>query len=386
MILGREELLKALKNLPIAEIDTQIGRLILYSLTFGAQSQMRSALIKPIPELTSQVFMRELIKHICYPASSVNEDKDQPAITILTDTQVNNLSDGDFERIASAYLLNNEYLYSEPIDQITTATNGDTSIIINDIKYPKLENETSVDYLHRLCGIKQHADEQSNARMIKVFRHFSNDLARDIRDTFTMGETLRKAVRPLIPTSIESQPVNLATNDIATLARQNQERNLKPLNDLADKLDKLIDNTSLAANFMVESNEVQTSIAEELKVSGDKAASYSRANLNISILIIILTVVSIGFPVFVYFQARRDSALQAVQTEKYVKSITTAINDASAKGHNLSNKATGISTTGTENTKLNQIIRDLRLQNQQSEARLQLVEKRIRELEKRSGK
>lgn len=366
---------KLLKDHPIGEAETHLGKVYIYSMTMGAQQELSSALGKEIDKSDPLDFMREFVKLVCYPEQSVDEEKLKPENVVLRQDDIEKLSVEDLELIATRYLDSNDYLYRESIPKTSPDPTGGTRVSVEkgDIKYPKHDTETKVAYLHRLSGLEDRRHLEASSRMINKFKHFSDDLGKDIRQTLSMGETLRSTLGTVKPMAVEIPSFKMETQNIAEFARQKEERQLRPLRDLAEKMDKLIEQSSLSAEFMIENNKVQSGIAEELKESGDKAAGFSKNNLFLTKIVIWITVISILIPVIIFSIGRFDSSEQSKQTKDHVSNITNAINSLS--------HSQGSSIT-RENPQLQKILDEMYLQRVQASKRIDVLEKQIRELQK----
>jgi len=364
-----------LKHRPIGEAETNLGKLYVYSMTMGSQKELASALGKAIDKSDPHDFMRVLVKLVCYPAQSVGEENLKPDNVVLSQDDIEKLSEEDLELIAMKFLDGSDYLYRESTTKTTPDPSGGTRVSAEkgDIKYPQQEGETNVGYLHRLSGLEERRQEEDALRISNKFRHFSDQLGKDIRHTLSMGETLRGTLGTVKPMAVEIPSYKSAMVDLAEHARQKEERQLRPLRDLAEKMDKLIEQASLSTDFMIENNKVQTGIADELKVSGDKAAGFSEANLLFTKIVIAITVVSILFSVFVFAISRLDSSEQTKQTKEHVSGITNAINNLNKPDNPSINR---------EQVELKKILEELRLQRIQAARRIDILEKQVLELKK----
>lgn len=372
---------KILKQRPIDVINTALGRLFVYPMTFGGQEELRSVLVKEIDKTEPHEFMKELIRFICYPENSaVGEENLKPENIVLTQQDVKLLTDEDLEVIASTYLGGSDYLYRESTTKTSPAQSGGTRVSIEKegIKYPQRDNETKVEYLHRLCGIDERKRQEDGLKMTNKFKLFSDQVGRDIRHTLNMGEALRGTLGTVRPVAVEIPSYKSAMIDIAELARQKEERQLRPLHNLAEKMDKLIEQSSLSTEFIIESNRVQSEIALELKASGDKTTKLSERNILLTKVVIFLTALSILIPAIIFFVSRNDSSEQTKQTKEHVAIITSAITSL--------HQPTELKTS-QESIQLKEILEELRLQRHKLSQKINELEKQVRELElqKKSG-
>lgn len=336
--------------------------------------ELSSALGKEIDNTDPREFVRALTRFVCFPESSVPEEKLKPENTVLNQDGVEKLSDEDLELIATTYLNANDYLYRESITKTSDDPNGGTRLSIEkgEIKYPQLESETKVEYLHRISGLNEVSRQESTLKMANKFRHFSDKLGKDIRNTLSLGEAFRRTLGTVKPIAYEIPALKSNFDDIVKQVKEKEERQLRPLKDLSEKMDKLVEQSMLASDFMVENNRVQAGIAEELKESGDKAAGFSKDNLFLTKIVIAITIISILFSIFLFYVNRSDSENDIYQTKDNVENITEAIN--------ILNKNLMESNNG-KNVQLQNILEELRLQRIQTAKRIENLEKEVRDLE-----
>jgi len=363
-----------LKQRPIGAVETVLGKLYVYSMTVGGQKELHEALGKEIEKTEHNEFMEELVRFIAYPeGSAIGDEKLKPENVVITKDDVKKMSDDDLQAIASTFLDGSDYLFRKSIRKTSPDSSGGTRVSFEKggIKYPQNDNETKVMYLHRLCCLEEQRLKDDAIKITNKFKLFSDQLGKDIQQTLNMGEALRGTLGTVRPIAYETPSYRSAIPNLADLARQKEERQLRPLRDLAAKMDKLIEQSSLSTEFMIENNRVQTEIAEELKESGDKAAGFSKQNLFFTKVVIGITVASVVIPIIFFIISRFDSAEQTKQTKEHVTNITNAIKDLVQQEK----------LPAHENAQLNKILEELRLQRLQTSKRIDTLERQVRELE-----
>jgi len=147
-----------------------------------------------------------------------------------------------------------------------------------------------------------------------------------------MGDSLKKRMEAIrSPSFGDIRPVDshFKQTDYSDIFVQQEKNRLKPFNNLADKLDELIDSSAQVADFMVETNKLQAGIAKELKNSGDTAVRFSKINIAISCLVVFLTVCSLYMAYSVSKSSNEKELATRNATEKYVNGIVKEINGLS---------------------------------------------------------
>lgn len=369
-----------LKQRPIGEAETALGKLYIYPMTVGGQGVLHTALGREIEKIEPIEFIKELARYISYPENTaVGEEKLKPENVVISQDDVEKLSEDDLELIASTYLDGCDYLYREFLRKTSPDPSVGTrvSVVKGVIKFPLNDNETKIEYLHRLCGLEERRHKEDAFKMTNKFKQFSDQLGKDIRQSLNMGEALRGTLGTVRPIAVGIPSYRSAMPDIAELACQKEERQLRPLRDLAEKMDKLLEQSSLSTEFMIENNRVQTDIAEELKESGDITSGFSRKNLFLTKIVIGITVASVVIPIIFFVISRFDSGEQTKQTKEHVTNITNTIKNLPQPG----------GSSIHENAQLNNILEELRLQRLQTSKRIDALERQVRKLEmqKRNG-
>jgi hypothetical protein len=145
---------------------------------------------------------------------------------------------------------------------------------------------------------------------------------------------------------------------------------------------------------MVETNKIQAGIAKELKDSGDTAVQFSKINIGISCLIILLTVFSICIALLVAKNSNEKELANRNATDKYVDGVVNEINGLSVailddKGVTKQNTALLINELKKLSnshilqlekivTKQNQILVEIKLSNERNTEKINELENQLK--------
>lgn len=324
-----------LKQASVGTFECKLGTLYIFPLTIGAQQDIHKILEKPFSETDPELFVKTLIAAVCYLENELVEGKYHPDKTSsILKEDIDKLNSEELEKFSYAYIKNNEYLFKE--SKYKTKKNERGNMVsyreIGEIIYPRLDGETNVNYLHRLSIIEENKQKEQFAKLLKPFSDitgFSNNLTESIKNSFLMGDSLKKsigAIRPPIFADIRSVESPFKQVDYIDPFIQQEKNRLKPFNNLADKLDRLIYSSIQVAEFMVETNKIQAGIAKELKDSGDTAVKFSKINIGISCLIILLTICSICLSLLVVKNSNEKELANRNAADKYVDGVVKEIN------------------------------------------------------------
>ena len=162
--------------------------------------------------------------------------------------------------------------------------------------------------------------------MISLGLKFSNPLEESIRNTLSLGESLRKTVegiRPSYKPSIRPLEPYVPEIDFSKI----EETRTKPFRDISERLDKLIDTTVQTTGFIIEANKTQTEIAHEIKFSGNQTTLYAKKNIRLSHIVIVISSLSLlGFCYSLYrsYNMGKD---QRLEIQNYVNTLSNKIAD-----------------------------------------------------------
>ncbi len=310
---------------PCGCIHTLIGDLCVFGLSIRDQIELRKELGKPISKCNPADFVRKLARRIL--KQSLKDGKYKP----LTDADISSLTEGDLEAIAKLYVEHNEYLFKESLWKTKQNDKGEKVHYIEygEIQYPRHKNESYTQYLTRL-SIKE--EEEQGKRIkgmlspILDLKNFSTAMRDSIKNTLSWGDSLKKtmeSIRSVQSASIEPIVPRFPNIDWSEI----QKGRLEPFNELAERLDKLIDISAQTTEFMIEANKIQTGIAAEIKSSSDKSTKLSKKNIIIALAIILLTIINLS--VFIYSILRSNSIdnRQRLETQKNVNLLAEKLTD-----------------------------------------------------------
>ena len=189
---------------PFGCVITTIGELCIFPINWASHKEFRKALVKPINECDPTEFIRQYLPYICFPKTSLKEGKYRPDKPVLTDNEVSSLTNYDLDKIAELYIDNNPYLFKELISKTKMNDKGGTEIYheYGVVGYPKNENETYTQYLLRLSIKKEEKLSEQLGKTLSStidIKSFSNELGESIKNTLSLGASLRKTMESIRP-------------------------------------------------------------------------------------------------------------------------------------------------------------------------------------------
>ncbi|WP_404396219.1 hypothetical protein [Pseudoalteromonas phenolica] len=344
MALDISELLKVKSD---TNIDTSLGTLFLFSISVGNQSSLLKALSSSVAEAEPREYVKNLFKFVCYPENSLKEGIYKPDEPVLTREDIESLTEKELEDIAEAYIQDNEYLFKKREFKKKNNEKGEEVHYseYSDILHPKNDDEDNIQYLHRLACLEQ---ENQRERMKSIFDSmpklgsFSKSLTGGIAKNLMLGESLAKSFEAAraIP-KIELSPVTsqLKTIDWAAIERKKEKVRREPFEELAKRLDKLINSSSQASEFMVEANKIQTEIAAEIKSGGDVTDRHARKNVKLSIAVILLTISGLVLTGWSSISGVSFSENQQIALDSYSSKITESLEKSRQSVEESSNES-----------------------------------------------
>ncbi len=388
---------KSIGHKPLGKVESSIGILYIFSLTLSHQIQLYKNLGCPINKREPEYVIRLLSMFVCYPEAVLVEGGWRPKSPALTMADVESLTIGDLEKIAGIYLEGNDYLYREKLTKTTQSEKG--TVLTSekgDIAYPKENGESCIKYLHRLFIIQEKKQTEQFKKIAEPFSHFSDQLKKSIGESLAFGETLKKSFST-IP-NFEIRPVEqiMPSIDFVEIEHSRERQRLKPFKELNERLDRLIGASEQASEFQIKTHEVQTAISEELKASGDSAAHYSKKNISLSILVILLTILGMAISLYIHVSNQNDSSNKDKIIVNQAAEITNLLKDIKGKlsePHNnpLSTKQEQLGTATYEQLEKTiktqqQIINDLQIHREKQTTKLRLHEDKLTKIGKKFQK
>jgi hypothetical protein len=324
---------------PVAKFDSRFGKWYIFDFTPKTQRDLHKQLGKSFNEADPVSFLKNLMKAVCYLEVDLVDGKFRPdGNSSIDKNDIDKLNREELEKFAATYIENNEDLFRETKSKTRKNERGNTEFYeeLGEIKHPRKENESSIDYLHRLAIIeekKQQEQSEMIAKSMGSITGFSGKLTESIKNSLRMGESIQKRMESIRPPIVESfRPIR---PDIVDIITQQERARLRPFDDLSKKLDELIDSSAQVADFIVETNIIQTGIAQELKSSGDISLKFSKINIIISLFIIFLTFCSLLMTYSGLKNSNQNELSSRRNTEKYVNGI---INEISGLGKAVLNE------------------------------------------------
>jgi len=378
---------KLLNNEPYACIPTAIGELCIFSITVGSQIELHKDIAKPIDDCEPTEFVRQLSRHICFPKESLREHKYKPDKPLLSATDVSSLTEEDLEAISKIYVENNEYLSKKLILKTRQNEKGETITHgeYGEIEYPKDKNETFTKYLTRLSA--KH-DEKQRKQMEEMFGSisglgsFSRTLGDSIKNTLSWGNSLSKAMESIRPIRDSALLRNVEPSippiNWAEMEKIREEKRLRPFNELASQLDELIDVSAQSAEFLIEANKIQTGIAGEIKSSGDETTRFAKKNVNLSIVVIVLTVLGMCVALLTAYLNSVDGVEQRQVAKEQVDLLSGKLTDIN------NSIATQNESLRAENVRLKQSLENQERKIQKMERQLEQQATGAKRLDKES--
>nr|VFJ73858.1 MAG: hypothetical protein BECKFW1821C_GA0114237_105510 [Candidatus Kentron sp. FW] len=325
-----------------SRLDTAIGALYVFYMQAKDLLALEKILDRPIKDCDPEQYVRNLATFICYPEKALL-DGQKPDTPALLQDDVKRLTSSELDEIARIFLEHNDYLYRKN-DAIT---------------YSRNEEENHMEYLHRLFVIEEEERSKlfsslsgSCAKRLMEGQNsiaakfsgsaFSAGLSDKIGNTLSLGNSLGRAMEigrlatPVTPfasgalgsvmKSIEQidratkirvpgielpkpEKIEVETIDWAGMERKKEEKRREPFNDLAKRLDRLIELSEENIKFSVQANETQTEISAEIKSSGDITEKFSKRNFVINLIVAALTALSVSMAIMIFFDASRESGI-----------------------------------------------------------------------------
>ena len=342
MALDIGELLEA-----YACIETSIGELCVFSINVKGQTELHKKLDTSLEDCIPADFIRNLCVYVCFPKDSLKEEKYKPDNPVLTVEDVSKLTEDELEKIAGIYIENNEYLFKKPEFKKKKNQKGETVNYreYNEIEHPRNEDETNISYLYRLSILEIEKRRKQLEDMFKSFSglgSFSSKLTDSIKNTLTMGDSLRKAmesIRPIKMPELRPKERESFNIDFAKIERDKEERRLQPFNELSNRLDVLIESSVQASKFMIEANEIQTRIASEIKASGDLTDKHARKNIWLSGIVIVLTAIGLFLTTYAFISGNSFNEKQQDNLQNSAKTIVNSLTDIKENPANEGSKS-----------------------------------------------
>ena len=168
---------------PLFTFNTlNLGELTCFPTSVNDMIQFSNKLQKRIDESNSKEFARKLIMVCCYPSSKLDEDRKRPSNTLLTENDINNISESEIDIFCTEHLKYNEYLYRklEFIEKLSKKTGEKVSTAeYGEIEHPKYDTESNTDYMFRLYLNKEKRDTERTKKLLGPLNFFCRNFKKD---------------------------------------------------------------------------------------------------------------------------------------------------------------------------------------------------------------
>lgn len=329
------------------EFETSIGNLYLFSLSLKHSYILSSAFKHSDNESKPLQCIKILIALVFYPEISLKDGKYKPEERVLSLEDVNKLSEEEIKNIAEIYIEYNSSLYKSKKTWIELNDEGKEihHSKYEGIKYPKEEDESSINYLYRLLCLK---DEREQKQMREIMNSipklggFSPELQRAVAENLSTGNALTQAMKSIEPLQqslkARSIPKEYVINNNMRMHSERIKANKEPFDKLAERLDTLIEASSKSTDILSkgniqqvemysenksvvdETNELQKKILQETISGGDR--SNKKTNVVISLTIVgILT--SFGLSFYTGLDKSSSEAESLILLEENKKDLQT---------------------------------------------------------------
>jgi len=299
---------KVFRKKPIAGIQTNdLGLLYVFPLTVGDRSKLLKSLSTGIKFCDPGEFVRKLFVFVCFPEKAVKKEEDglKPESPVFSFQEISQLSIPEQESIAKAYVEGNEWLYKEKIAKQKIVDGREVMYQdFGEVLHPRKDDENYIDYLFRLHLIFEEEEQERFKKMVGPALSanlFTDDLRDKIRSTLLMGARLSENLDPFrsmidhaVKAQISNDPIQMPRSlEIEKLRMLAEKRKDQPIEELGNKLDQVTESVARVAEFVVAANVTQTQIVSELKSSSDSADWFSRRNLFINVVIVIISTIAL---------------------------------------------------------------------------------------------
>lgn len=345
--------IKASTNKPFANIKNSIGDLYLFPIRVKELIGIEEKLGSKLEEFASEKFFRLYLPFFAYLKQDlIGEELERPEEYTLRSDDIEKLSKDELEEIAKLFIDEHSFLYKELKSYSSKKEDGTHKLSLKteiDESLLKQDNESYVDYVHRLV-LERQKREREYAK--KIFSSFSSGLSSDIFKTMAVGESLKssldslksvgdmaKSFNPKVALFESVKPESIKFDYDFSKHIQDQERQrLAPFKDLSSKMDMMIKAEKETVSFMDDVYKTQVQIASELKTSSDSANKNSKLNIKYTKLIIGLTVIStfitaVSFAYTVWFdngselliKSNEDIKSSIVETNSKLEKLTEVL-------------------------------------------------------------
>ena len=353
----------AFSDEPFGLITTELGELAIYPKCLRDDSRIEEDLKKDITKVEAYEYFKIMLKYISHKSDFQPEDKSKLYEPTLNSEDIDKLSQKSLNSIADLILKNNEYLYKELIRSEKTNEEGIKSVNykLGKIRYKRKKNEDKVEYIFRLECIQY---DEMKKQMDTIYKDisdtspYSNELLERFKATSDLAKQLTEPMRRqllnanknLADSSPFSKSIQDQINSTRDLGKQLSDsykhllesQSISPLiqfpntynNSTKEMLDlkmfkspfnNLQKEIQILIEYIRKSNDTQTSIATEIKSSSGSSTIFSKKNIGISVIIVILSLFTIGSSIYFSILASSQSQISSTQIITELKNINHSI-------------------------------------------------------------
>jgi len=359
----------AFRDEPYGLIVTELGELAIYPKCLKDESRIEKELKKDITKVKSYEYFKTLLKYVSHKSDFQPEDKSKLYEPTLKSEDIEQLSQKSLNSIADLILKNSDYLYRENIS--LESTNEDGIITVNHklgkIKYKQDKSEDKVEYYFRLVCIQYNDMKKQMEKIFKDISNvspYSNELLEKLKSTADLAKQVSEPMR--------KQFLNLNKNfaDISPFSKELQDQ-INSTRDLGKQLSNsykdLLESQSISPSiqfpnivntpdkeivdfklfksplinlqkeiqilieYIRKSNETQTSIATEIKSSTESSTIFSKKNIIISVIIVILTLFTISSSLYFSIKAISQNQVSSSQIINELQEINKSVTSDKSK-------------------------------------------------------
>ena len=328
------DILKLLNSEPIGSFKSSIGELCCFPLSIKDLSMLDQALPGGLKDSALEDFVRAFMQLVCFPEDSLKGDKFKPDKSVLKQADVQRLTASDLESFAQIYVENNPCFCNKQEPKLAKDSEGNAvkTSYESEVECPRADGESCVSYLHRLTVVERSKRMDHLKNISKSFGNFSGGLAESLRKNLSHGEELKRTLGQLRPELSElgySTGPKQPDYNLGEMQRNAEAIRRAPFDDLAERLDQLIDSSVEYSRFVIESNQIQAQVADEIKKSGDVSSTYSKVNLWLSGVVIIITAFGLAITAYSINQGSKQSESTRVFSQGALQTLSGDLRDLS---------------------------------------------------------
>lgn len=255
------DILKLMGQGPFGSFESSIGLLFCFSASMKDQSLL-AELTETLEDIAPEDFVRALARLACFPKDVLKDEKLKPDGPALQEADVQRLTSEDLGTFAKLYVKNNPCLFTKREQKRKKSAGGQTVVTsyLGDIEHPQFNDESYASYLHRLMVIEHDRRREQLLKLSKSFSSFSGGVAENLRKTLSHGASLKRALEHMRPEVAQPDFMfgpKLPDYDSAEMQRNAEAVRRAPFDELAERLDQLIESSIESSRFIIESNQSQ---------------------------------------------------------------------------------------------------------------------------------